>query len=90
MKDKGKREGQNDIMKDHALDIDWDWYVDSLENMATGFALKALQARKALRLACAKLADYVDKVPTLENKDNVPKTVGECWELYFLEKAKGK
>lgn len=59
--------------------------LDSLEN----FAFKALQARKALRLACAKLADYVDKVPTLENKDNVPETVAECWELYFLEKARG-
>ena len=75
-------------MKDRALDIDWCWYVDSLENIAKSFAFKALQARKALRLACAKLADYVDKVPTLENKDNVPETVAECWELYFLEKAK--
>lgn len=72
------------MMKDH------DWYLDSLENMAKNFALKALQAREALRLACAKLANYVDNVPTLENKDNVPETVAECWELYFLEKAKGK
>ena len=75
-------------MKDRALDIDW--YVDGLENMAKSFAFKALQARKALRLACEKLAYYVDKVPTLENKDNVPETVAECWELYFLEKARGK
>jgi hypothetical protein len=64
--------------------LDIDWYVDGLEN----FAFKALQARKALRLACAKLANYVDNVPTLENKDNVPETVAECWELYFLEKTK--
>ena len=46
--------------------------------------------RKALKLACSKLAYYVDKVPTLENKDNVPETVAECWELYFLEKVRGK
>ena len=44
--------------------------------------------RKALKLACSKLADYIDNPPTLENKDNIPETVAECWELYFSEKVR--
>ena len=45
--------------------------------------------RKALKLACSKLANYIDNPPTLENKDNIPETVAGCWEKYFLEKARG-